>query len=118
MNSKLDLSQLAFDRKGSSQPRTRGCRRWLSRYLLPVGIILAFGSLLAWAARDSLLPSQQVTIVPVLVAKAQVQKTGATLFQAAGWIEPRPTLVSVPALTPGVIDRLLVVEGQPVSLST
>jgi HlyD family secretion protein len=36
------------------------------------------------------------------------------LFQAAGWIEPRPTPVRVAALAPGVVERLLVVEDQPV----
>src|SRR5262249_44914742 len=34
------------------------------------------------------------------------------LFQSAGWIEPRPTAVLVTALAEGVVDKLLVVEGQ------
>ncbi|MBM83218.1 MAG: hemolysin D, partial [Planctomycetaceae bacterium] len=32
----------------------------------------------------------------------------------AGWIEPRPTPVRVAALAPGVVEKLLVVEDQPV----
>jgi multidrug efflux pump subunit AcrA (membrane-fusion protein) len=36
------------------------------------------------------------------------------LFQAAGWVEPRPTPILVPALAEGVIEELLVVEGQTV----
>jgi len=39
---------------------------------------------------------------------------GEPLFQAAGWIEPRPTPISIPALTAGVIEELLVVEGESV----
>ncbi|MEL6107706.1 MAG: HlyD family efflux transporter periplasmic adaptor subunit, partial [Planctomycetota bacterium] len=34
---------------------------------------------------------------------------------SAGWIEPRPTAVNVPALAAGVIQELLVVEGQLVA---
>ena len=33
-------------------------------------------------------------------------------LKAAGWIEPRPTPVGVAALALGVIQELLVVEGQ------
>lgn len=112
MSSNLDLSQLAVDRQGSAQPKTQIKRRWFSRYVLPVSILLAFAGLLAWAAKDSLLPSQPVTVVPVVVAKAQVQQSGAPLFQAAGWVEPRPASVVVSSLAPGVIEELLVVEGQ------
>jgi RND family efflux transporter MFP subunit len=36
------------------------------------------------------------------------------LFQSAGWVEPRPTPVLVPALTEGIVDKLFVVEGQEV----
>src|SRR5262249_2868999 len=36
------------------------------------------------------------------------------LFRAAGWVEPRPTPILVTALSEGVVERLLVVEGQQV----
>jgi len=77
-----------------------------------VSILVAFAGLLAWATKDSLLPSQPVTVVPVVVAKAQVQQSGALLFQAAGWVEPRPASIVVSSLAPGVIEELLVVEGE------
>ena len=112
MSDKLDLSQLAVERQATAQPKTQLKRRWFSRYALPAGILLAFVGLLAWATKDSLLPSQPVTVVPVIVAKAQVQQTGAPLFQAAGWVEPRPASVVVSSLAPGVIEELLVVGGQ------
>ena len=89
MSSNVDLSQLAVDRGKTQQPKaaTAG-RRWLSRYVLPAFIVTAFVCLLGWAAKDTLLPSRPVTVIPVLVARAEVQQTDAPLFQAAGWIEP------------------------------
>ncbi|QDU93799.1 efflux RND transporter periplasmic adaptor subunit [Lignipirellula cremea] len=112
MSGKIDLSQLAVDRAEPARPRLQPRRRWFSRYVLPVGILLSFGGLLAWATKDSLLPSQPVTVLPVIVAKAQVQQSGSPLFQAAGWIEPRPAAVVVSSLAPGVIETMHVVEGQ------
>ncbi|CAE7503605.1 czcB_2, partial [Symbiodinium sp. CCMP2456] len=52
--------------------------------------------------------------VPVIASKAKIQSAGTPLFQAAGWVEPRPTPIRVAALAPGVIEELLVVEDQPV----
>ncbi len=53
-------------------------------------------------------------VVPVFATQSAVQSEGTPLFQAAGWVEPRPTPVRVAALAPGVVERLLVVEDQPV----
>ena len=113
--SRLDLSKLALDRSPASnaakKPRPR---RWLSRYVLPLTILLSFLALLGAAAGRQLWPKQSVTVVPVIVKRSEVQQAGTKLFQAAGWIEPRPTAISVAALAPGVIEELLVVEGQKV----
>jgi RND family efflux transporter MFP subunit len=68
-----------------------------------------------WAARDQFRSSTPVTVVPVVVTRADVQQSGTPLFQAAGWIEPRPTPLLVPALAEGVVAELLVVEGQDVA---
>ncbi len=58
------------------------------------------------------MPARSVTVLPVIVKRAESQQAGTTLFQAPGWIEPRPTATSVAAMTPGVLDELLVVAGQ------
>ncbi|MCA9183554.1 MAG: efflux RND transporter periplasmic adaptor subunit [Planctomycetales bacterium] len=117
MNDLLDLSQLALDRSppGESVGRKPRPRRWITRYALPIGILLGFLALLGVAAGRRLLPTHPVTVVPVIVKRGDVQQAGTTLFQAPGWIEPSPTAVSVAALAPGVIDDLLVVEGQSVA---
>jgi len=112
--SQLDLSQLAVEREPAAKPQARGRRAWLTRVVLPGGILLGFLSLFGWAARDSFLPAQSVTVTPVVVSRAEVQQEGTPLFQAAGWIEPRPTPVVASSLAPGVILDMLVIEGQHV----
>lgn len=118
MNSTLpiDLSRLALDRSPTGEPTTPKPprKRWLTRYVLPLSIFVGFAALLAASAGRYLLPSTRVTVVPVIVKRADVQQAGTTLFQSPGWIEPRPTSIRVAALAPGVIEALLVVEGQQV----
>jgi len=111
----IDLSQLATRRDTSPPKRTRSRGRWLVRYALPLGILGGFAALLGWAMRASFLPATSVTITPVVVTRAELQQEGAPLFQAAGWIEPRPSAVVVSSLAAGVIEELLVVEGQAVT---
>lgn len=112
----LDLRELAIDRPGrASAPAPRTKRTpFVTRYLVPGGILLGFLALLAAAVSDQLIPRQEVSVVPVVVRRAEVQQAGTPLFQAAGWVEPRPTPINVTALTEGVVEELLVVEGQPV----
>lgn len=111
----VDLRQLAFERQPSASSSAIKTRRpWMTRYVLPGAILLGFASLFLWAAKDTLLPAQSVTVTPVIVTRAEVQQEGTPLFQAAGWIEPRPTAVVVTSLAPGVVQELFVVEGQRV----
>jgi HlyD family secretion protein len=119
LKSPLDLSQLALERdptnRESNKPRLIYKKRWLSRYALPLAILTGFGVLLASAARERLMPARSVTIMPVIVKRAERQQAGSTLFQSPGWIEPRPTTISVAAMAPGVIEELMVVAGQIVN---
>lgn len=70
--------------------------------------------MLVAATGSQLVPATSVTVVPVIVQRGEIQQSGTPLFQTAGWIEPRPTAISVPALAPGVIEDLLVVEGEEI----
>lgn len=114
-NPNVDLRQLARRRDG---PPTReiGPRRrhLLTRYALPGAVLLGFAGVLLWAARDRLLPARPVTVVPVVTTRAEVSAEGTPLFQAAGWVEPRPTPTMVTALAEGVVEKLFVVEGQQI----
>lgn len=114
MTTDLDLRQLSLDRGEANGPRQTRRRAVLSRYVLPGVVLLGFTAMLGWATRDRLMAAKPVTVVPVIVTRAEVQQSGAPLFQAAGWIEPRPTPVIVSALAEGILAELLVVEGQQV----
>ncbi|MHB8861469.1 MAG: efflux RND transporter periplasmic adaptor subunit [Pirellulaceae bacterium] len=114
MNQQLDLRQLAIDRSQTTahaQPRKR---RIFSRYGAPATVLLGFLAMLGWAARERFISAREVTVVPVVVTRAEGEQAGTPLFQAAGWVEPRPTRSLVPALADGVVQELLVVEGQEV----
>ncbi len=110
----VDLSQLAIDRTSDARPR-KARRSWLTRYILPAVLLFGFAGLVGWAARDYVFPPKSVTVIPVFSTTAEVRQEGTALFQAAGWIEPRPTPIRVAALAPGVVEKLLVVEDQEVS---
>ncbi|MEM1226318.1 MAG: efflux RND transporter periplasmic adaptor subunit [Planctomycetota bacterium] len=109
----LDLRQLAIDRP-KPQTSTQVERRWLTRYLVPIGVLLGFAALLSVAAGLQFTVATEVTVCPVIVKRGLTQQAGTPLFQAAGWIEPRPTAITVAALAAGVVEELLVVEGQDV----
>ena len=109
--SNIDLSQLAVDRS-STEPMVRAQRSRLTRYVLPSLLILGFFSLVLWSAYDFIVPPKVVRVIPVLATQSMQQDEGTPLFQAAGWIEPRPTPVRVAALADGIVEKLLVVEDQ------
>lgn len=110
----VDLRQLAVERPDQSVRPLVLTRPWLTRWGIPAAIIAGFVGVTGWSARDRWLPAKPVTVTPVILARAEVQAAGTPLFQAAGWIEPRPTPTIVSALVEGVVENLLVVEGQDV----
>ena len=114
MTTQVDLRQLAVERPGSNGATLVRRRAWLVKWGLPLTIVVGFTALVGWSARDHWLPAKPVTVVPVILARAEVQQAGTPLFQAAGWIEPRPTAVMASALVEGVVEQLLVVEGEEV----
>ena len=114
MSNEVDLRELAIDRGPTARPRIRTRRHVLTRYVLPLLLLLGFGALVAWASREWIFPARAVSVVPVYSTLSEVSQEGTPLFKAAGWIEPRPTPIRVAALAPGVVSRLLVVEDQPV----
>ncbi|MCC9658417.1 HlyD family efflux transporter periplasmic adaptor subunit [Rhodopirellula halodulae] len=115
-NTPLDLGQLALDRnpKEHQSRQPSRYRRFGIRYLLPAATLIGFAALLGVSAGRHWLPRPKVSVMPVIAKRAEVVQAGTALFQAPGWIEPRPTAISVAALAPGVIESLLVVEGQAV----
>ena len=116
MATQVDLRQLAVDRPATGVMPLSRKRAWLLRWGIPLAIMAGFLFIVGWSARDYWLPAKPVTVVPVLLTRAEVQQAGTPLFQAAGWIEPRPTAVMCSALVEGVLEELLVVEGQAVEV--
>jgi multidrug efflux pump subunit AcrA (membrane-fusion protein) len=116
MSTPVDLRALAVDR-GSREKASaiRRPRNWFTRLVIPAALLAGFAGLLAWSLRDWLLPSTPVTVVPVVATRADAQAVDTPLFQAAGWIEPRPTPIFVSSLVEGVVERLNVIEGQAVA---
>lgn len=114
MSTDVDIKQLAIVRDEMPTPQLRRRRHVVSRYLIPGALLVGFAAVIAWASRDALLPPREVWVVPVVASQSAVQNEGTPMFNAAGWIEPRPTPIRVAALAPGVVERLLVVQDQPV----
>lgn len=98
-------------------------RRWLARIVVPVVVLLAFLSLIGYATRDLILPATPVDVVRA-TALSQTQSAGvdaqrpitsnapaSVVAQAPGWVEPDPYPIYVSALTDGVVNEILVLEG-------
>lgn len=116
MSSQVDLRQLAVDRSHSTSAVAGKRQNFSMRYGLPLAILGTFVAVIAWSLQDSLLPAKAVTVTPVVLARAEVQQAGTPVFQAAGWVEPRPTATLVSAQVEGVVESLLVIEGQEVQI--
>ena len=112
-SSQLDLSKLQRLTTTISVPSQSPKRkRLISRLAIPGAIVGGFLCLMLFTAGKQFMPQHPVTVMPVMVTESHSVQTGTPLFQAAGWVEPRPQAVGVAALAPGVVDELLVVEGQ------
>jgi RND family efflux transporter MFP subunit len=116
MSTNVDLRELAIDRGGTESARTTSRRQLLTRYVVPLLLIVGFLSVVAWSTWGLIFPAKSVTAVLVFSTMSEIQTAGTPLFQAAGWIEPRPTPIRVAALAPGVVSDLLVVEDQLVKV--
>lgn len=89
-------------------------RRWKTRVLVPASILAAALGILAFAARDALRPAVAVEIVPT-IARTGTASAGTAVVQAPGWVEPDPFFVSVTSLTDGIVEDVVVLEGDAVS---
>lgn len=115
MTTPVNLQELAVDRAPRTTGRVVRLRRsFWTRYFAPAVILCGFAGVLGWSLRDSLWPAKAVTVVSVMASRSEVVAADTPLFQAAGWVEPRPQAVVVSALAEGIVDEVLVVEGQAV----
>ncbi|MBL9149589.1 MAG: efflux RND transporter periplasmic adaptor subunit [Phycisphaerae bacterium] len=98
-------------------------RRRLTRIGVPVLVFGGAAATIAWSAWHTLVPAPLVRTTPVVVRLAslpdgadgaQAATSSAAAVQAAGWIEPAPFPIAVPALAEGVIESMTVLEGERV----
>ena len=101
-------------------------RRIVTRLVVPGVLVAGAVAALAWGGWRTLLPAPAVAVVPVSVraadgadaaggasGAAQPVAEGAPV-QAPGWVEPSPFPIMVPALTPGIVRAVNVLEGDRV----
>lgn len=97
--------------------------------MLPVLLLLGFATIFGLLFGKRLIPATKVQTAPVITIRAGEKESpkaenstkkapntgkGVLLFQASGWVEPDPYTIYVPALVNGVLDKVLVLEGQTV----
>ncbi|UCF32961.1 MAG: efflux RND transporter periplasmic adaptor subunit, partial [Phycisphaerales bacterium] len=83
------------------------------RIALPGAILLIASGLLVTAASDAFRPATMVRVVPVIVkTDVEAQPPGGVVLQAPGWVEADPFPTAVSALADGVVEEVLVLEGE------
>jgi len=84
--------------------------RWPAHIIIPSAVGLAAAAVIVVSARQALRPAVPVTVRPAWLA----QSPGATTVQAPGWLEADPFYIACSALADGVVEQVLVLEGEPV----
>ena len=118
MNQSPDQS--GIERLGSGQSQVPlPHRRWILRYGVPIFFIGVATAMLLITGWNSIRPVQGVKATTVVIrpvqTDAQTRKSGSGVVQAPGWVEPDPYSIYVPALTTGIIENILVLEGDHVT---
>ena len=127
----MSLEDLKNISSTNSEGATPIKRKRSYSWLLPVGLLAGFLLIFALIFGDRLLPAIPVETAPVTTIRsgntaAQTSETtpntakpisgkkGQLLFQASGWVEPDPYITFASTLLNGVVDKVLVLEGQKV----
>ena len=97
-------------------------RRIFSRLGLPILILLATAALLAFVGWDAVRPRTDVTAVTVALKTIETDEAptpkseGNAIVQAPGWVEADPFSIYASALTQGIVESILVLEGDFVTI--
>ncbi len=96
-------------------------RRWPAHIVVPVVVALAVGAVVLVSARQVLRPATAIDVRPVVFTGTSTttrpdKPTGrrGTTVQAPGWLEADPFYVACTALADGIVEQMLVLEGQRV----
>lgn len=132
----MALDKLASLHGNAPTPHAGRRPRRVPAVLLPVGLLFAFIAIFLVMFGGRLLPALEVRVAPVIALRTisdnsspepsatgespaaqnpnHALTTGQLLFQASGWVEPDPYITNVPTLVDGVVNEILVLEGQTV----
>ncbi len=99
-------------------------RRVFSRLGVPILILLATAALLAYVGWDAVRPRTDVTAVTVAIRTMETDEApnpesaaaGNAVVQAPGWVEAEPFSTYASALTQGIVESILVLEGDVVKV--
>ena len=95
-------------------------KRFLTRLGVPIAIIAITACVLIYASWESIRPTIKVEAITVVMRDVQTDTPQHTpedlgeVVQAPGWVEAEPFSVYAGALTPGIIESILVLEGDVV----
>jgi HlyD family secretion protein len=105
------LAQLTGTQSTIPSPRIVWWRR-----ALPLLLLLALAGLFLFVARERLAKRIAVQTAAVVVKSISsgVEQPAAVTVQAPGWVEPAPYSVYATALASGIVESVLVLEGDVV----
>ena len=96
-------------------------RNVITRLGIPVLIVVVTIGVLAVSSYQSFRPSTNVESVTVVVKSIEsdlideTSNQGTSIIQAPGWVEAEPYAVYASALTQGIVEEILVLEGDRVT---
>ncbi|MCH2138917.1 MAG: efflux RND transporter periplasmic adaptor subunit [Phycisphaerales bacterium] len=101
----------------SSIPQPR--RRWLLRIGVPLLLLAAIAGILLAAAWRTIVPAPHVQVAAALLRDVETDVADTSsddliVIQAPGWVEAEPFSVYAGALAQGVVEDVLVLEGDHV----
>ncbi|MBL9151380.1 MAG: efflux RND transporter periplasmic adaptor subunit [Verrucomicrobiales bacterium] len=109
------------DRSDASPSFRPKARRDQLAAVLPFGLVVGFAALLWLVMGDRLMPARELQMESVATLPGGTAYEGVAmadgttpLFQASGWVEPDPLPVKATALVDGVVEEVLVLEGESV----
>ena len=112
MTKKNALTELASD---DARNVPRPPVRWVTRFALPVTIVVTAMLVLILTGWNAFMPARDVTVISTAVRPVETlvrnQEMTTSMIQAPGWVEPDPFATFVPALEEGIMKELVALEG-------
>lgn len=119
MNRRRSIKDLAPDAAGRIPAPSP---RWFSRLVVPTGIVAAALGLLLVMGWRGLAPGTPVRTVTAVVrtvpsmAVEQSEVEEGSVIRAPGWVEPDPNPLFVAALTQGIVEDVIPLEGDRIEV--